>query len=141
MQSQNNNNQPGDGPWAKQTSRMPDLGDVVRQLQGQLQQFLSGGGFREKIIIFCLILAGLVAWSAFYTVPSDSVAVLQRFGAYLKEVPPGLHFKIPLGVDVVTIVPVKRQLKQEFGFATPGASDPYQSPRGGEKEIQGKPKW
>jgi len=36
---------------------------------------------------------------------------------------------LPLGIDVATIVPVKRQLKQEFGFATPGARDPYQSPR------------
>jgi membrane protease subunit HflK len=62
-------------------------------------------------------------------VPSDSVAVVQRFGKYLKDVPPGLHFKLPLGIDVATIVPVKRQLKQEFGFTTPGASDPYQSPR------------
>ena len=136
MQSQNSDNQPGGGPWANQTNRMPDLEDLVRRLQSQLQQFLSGGGFREKIIIFCLILAGMVAWSAFYTVPSDSVAVLQRFGRYLKEVPPGLHFKLPLGVDAATIVPVKRQLKQEFGFTTPGASDPYQSPRDGEKEIQ-----
>ncbi len=59
--------------------------------------------------------------------PSDSVAVVQRFGKYLKDVPPGLHFKLPLGIDVATIVPVKRQLKQEFGFATPGATDPYQS--------------
>ena len=99
MQSQNNNDQPGGGPWAKQTSRMPDLEDVVRQLQSRLQQFLSGGGWREKIIIFCLILAGFVAWTSFYTVPSDSVAVIQRFGKYLTEVPPGLHFKLPLGVD------------------------------------------
>ena len=137
MQSQNNDNQPGGGPWANQTNRMPDLEDLVRQLQSQLQQFLSGGGLREKIIIFCLILAGLVAWSSFYTVPSDSVAVLQRFGRYLKEVPPGLHFKLPLGVDAATIVPVKRQLKQEFGFTTPGATDPYQSPRDGEKENAG----
>jgi membrane protease subunit HflK len=136
MQSQNDISQPGGGPWARQGSRMPDLEDFVRQLQSRFQQFLSGGGFREKIIIFFLILAAFIAWTSFYTVPSDSVAVLQRFGAYLKEVPPGLHLKIPLGVDVVTIVPVKRQLKQEFGFATPGASDPYQSPRGGEKEIQ-----
>ena len=37
---------------------------------------------------------------AYYTVPSDSVAVVQRFGKYLKEVPPGLHFKLPLGIDV-----------------------------------------
>jgi membrane protease subunit HflK len=35
---------------------------------------------------------------------------------------------LPLGIDETTIVPVKRQLKQEFGFATPGATDPYQSP-------------
>jgi membrane protease subunit HflK len=54
-----------------------------------------------------------------------AVAVVQR-GKYLKIVPPGLHFKLPLGVDAATIVPVKRQLKQEFGFATTGATDPYQ---------------
>jgi len=71
-------------------------------------------------------------------VPSDSVAVVQRFGKYLKEVPPGLQFKLPLGIDVATIVPVKRQLKQEFGFSTPGATDPYQSSRGrnGKQETQ-----
>ncbi len=136
MQSQNSDNQPAGGSWANQTNRVSDLEDLVRQLQNQLKQFLSGGGFREKAIIFFLILAGLVAWSSFYTVPSDSVAVVQRFGKYLKEVPPGLHFKLPLGVDVATIVPVKRQLKQEFGFTTPGATDPYQSPRDGEKETQ-----
>jgi membrane protease subunit HflK len=77
-------------------------------------------------LLSLLVLAGLGAYTAYYTVPSDSVAVVQRFGAYLKDVPPGLHFKIPMGVDTATIVPVKRQLKQEFGFSTPGASDPYQ---------------
>jgi membrane protease subunit HflK len=81
------------------------------------------------IIFSALVLAGLGAWTAYYTVPSDSVAVVQRFGKYLKEVPPGLHFKLPLGIDTATIVPIKRQLKQEFGFTTPNASDPYQSPR------------
>ncbi|MGB8314238.1 MAG: protease modulator HflK, partial [Aestuariivirga sp.] len=136
MQSQNSDNQPASGPWANKTNRIADLEDLVRQLQNWLKQFLSGGGLREKVVIFFLILAGMVAWSSFYTVASDSVAVVQRFGRYLKEVPPGLHFKLPLGVDVATIVPVKRQLKQEFGFTTPGATDPYQSPRDGEKETQ-----
>ena len=64
------------------------------------------------------------------------MGVLQRFGKYLREVPPGLHFKLPLGIDLVTIVPVKRQLKQEFGFATPGATNPYQYPQEPEKESQ-----
>lgn len=89
-------------------------------------------------MLLIFVLLGLGIWSAYYTVPSDSVAVVQRFGKYLKEVPPGLHFKLPLGIDVATIVPVKRQLKQEFGFTTPGAGDPYQSPRAhdGRRETQ-----
>ena len=82
------------------------------------------------------MLVGLGLWTAYYTVPSDSVAVVQRFGKYLKDVPPGLHFKLPLGIDSATIVPVKRQLKQEFGFTTPGARDPFQSPRDGRRETE-----
>jgi membrane protease subunit HflK len=61
---------------------------------------------------------------------------VQRFGKYYEEVPPGLHFKLPLGIDAATIVPVKRQLKQEFGFGTPGATDPYQTPRDAKQETQ-----
>ena len=103
-----------------------DIEDLVRQGQDRLKQ---SGGLRGVIVLAVVALAALGAWTAYYTVPSDSVAVVQRFGKYLKDVPPGLHFKLPLGIDVATIVPVKRQLKQEFGFTTPGASDPYQSPR------------
>jgi len=87
------------------------------------------GKQRRLITFLVLALLSAGAWSTFYTVPSDSVAVIQRFGKYLKQVPSGLHFKIPLGIDLATVVPVKRQLKQEFGFTTPGARDPYQSPR------------
>jgi membrane protease subunit HflK len=61
---------------------------------------------------------------------------VQRFGKYLKDVPPGIHFKLPLDIDQATILPVKRQLKQEFGFATPGATDPYQVSREGEQETR-----
>jgi modulator of FtsH protease HflK len=42
-------------------------------------------------------------------------------------VPSGLHFKLPLGIDDATIVPVKRQLKVEFGFGTEGSTAPFQS--------------
>ena len=40
------------------------------------------------------------------------------------------------GIDIATIVPVKRQLKQEFGFTTPGGNDPYQSPTDGARETE-----
>ncbi|MFT6304588.1 MAG: membrane protease subunit HflK [Pseudomonadales bacterium] len=52
---------------------------------------------------------------------------MQRFGEYSAEKDPGLHFKMPLGIDTVTILPVKRQLKQEFGFATGGATNVSQN--------------
>ena len=97
---------------------------------------MPGGRVRGVFVLAALVLVGLGMWTAYYTVPSDSVAVVQRFGKYLKDVPPGLHFKLPLGVDTATIVPVKRQLKQEFGFTTPGASDPFQSPRDGRRETE-----
>jgi modulator of FtsH protease HflK len=136
MPSESGDGSPGRGPWGNGAKLGSDFEDLVREWREQLRRILSGGGPRGTILVSCLIVVGLAAWSAFYTVPSDSVAVVQRFGKYLKDVPPGLHFKLPLGVDAVTIVPVKRQLKQEFGFTTPGATDPYQSPRDGEKETQ-----
>jgi membrane protease subunit HflK len=130
-------NNPRGGPWGS-GAKPPDLGDLIQQGLARFKQIIPGGGPSGVFVLAALVLVGLGAWTAYYTVPSDSVAVVQRFGQYLKEVPPGLHFKLPLGVDVATIVPVKRQLKQEFGFTTPGARDPFQSPRPreGKRETQ-----
>jgi membrane protease subunit HflK len=111
---------------------------LLRQGKDRLERNMRRADSRKGIAILVLGLTVLLSWTAFYTVPSDSVAVVQRFGRYLTDVPPGLHFKMPLGIDVATIVPVKRQLKQEFGFATPGAADPHQSPnpRDAKRETQ-----
>jgi membrane protease subunit HflK len=124
------------GPWGSGPRPGSEIEDLLRQGQDLLQQIVPGGGSRGIIVFAVLALACLGAWTAYYTVPSDSVAVVQRFGKYLKDVPPGLHFKLPLGIDAATIVPVKRQLKQEFGFTTPGAGDPYQSPHEGRRETE-----
>jgi membrane protease subunit HflK len=97
---------------------------------------VPNSGLGGVITAIVAVLIGLGAWTAYYTVPSDSVAVIQRFGKYLKDVEPGLHFKLPLGIDVATIVPVKRQLKQEFGFSTPGATNPYQSAQDEKRETE-----
>ena len=137
MPSQNGNGGHG-GSRRGQATPGSELEVLIRQGQDRLKQIMPSGGPRGVIALAVLALAVLGAWTAYYTVPSDSVAVIQRFGKYLKEVPPGLHFKLPLGIDAATIVPVKRQLKQEFGFTTPGASDPYQStaPGDGKRETQ-----
>lgn len=117
-------------------------GAGVSKLKDWVRQWKSRPGRPSgSQALFLSALAALTvigAWTAYYAIPSDSVAVVQRFGRYFKEVPPGLHFKLPFGIDTATVVPVKRQLKQEFGFATPGATDPFQSPhaRDGKRETQ-----
>lgn len=74
-----------------------------------------------------LLLLVATSWTAFYAVPAESEGVVLRFGRFIATQPSGLHFKIPLGVDQVLVVPVRRQLKQEFGFGTPGSTNPWQS--------------
>lgn len=81
------------------------------------------------IAVPLVILIGLVAvgvWTSYYTIPAESEGIVLRFGKYIKKVPPGLHFKLPLGIDSVIAVPIQRQLKQEFGFATPDYTNPDQ---------------
>lgn len=125
----------GSGSW-KNVGEPPDLDEMFGKMGDSLKGMLPAGSPRGAIVLVLVLLAALGAWTAYYTVPSDSVAIVQRFGKFLKEVPPGLHFKLPMGIDLATIVPVKRQLKQEFGFSTPGATDPYQAPRNGRRDSK-----
>jgi membrane protease subunit HflK len=68
------------------------------------------------IIIGIVVLAVLA--SAFYQVAPDEMGVILRFGKFVRSTDPGLHFKMPFGIEAVTKVPVQRQLKLEFGFRT-----------------------
>jgi modulator of FtsH protease HflK len=67
-----------------------------------------------RIVVPALLLL-IGVFTTYYTVPPDSVGVLQRFGRYSSTAEPGLHFKLPFGVDDVTILATRRQLKLEFG--------------------------
>ena len=84
--------------------------------------------FRKGIIIWVVIIIGvLVALiTSIYTVPAESQGVVLRFGKYLKTVEPGLSYKLPFGLERVYVLPVRRQLKQEYGFSTPGGTNPTQ---------------
>jgi len=75
------------------------------------------------------LLVLVILWvllSCYSSVPAESVGVLLRFGRFQDLVQPGLRFKLPLGIDQLVLVPVQRQLKLEFGFATRGATNPDQ---------------
>lgn len=72
------------------------------------------------------VLLALAVLTSVYTVQAESQGVVQRFGKYVRNSEPGLRFKLPFNIERVSMVPVKRQLKQEFGFETSGASNPNQ---------------
>lgn len=101
--------------------------DQPEELAGQLQEMVDKinwqGGPSGKwwvpvlavLVILFLISAGL---SCFYTVEPDGEAVVKRFGKVIGITGPGLHFKLPFGIDRQYFVPTERVLKEEFGFRT-----------------------
>ena len=82
----------------------------------------------RKITLTLIIIALIILFfTGLYTVNPEEMGVIQRFGKYVKTTEPGLHFKIPFGVDVLTKVKVKHVFKEEFGFRTvsPGVKSTY----------------
>jgi membrane protease subunit HflK len=87
-----------------------------------------GGGLPLPMLLtaaLALLVVGGLARGV-YTVGPESVGVVQRFGRFIGTTDPGLRFKLPFGIDTVTILPVKRQLKMEFGFGSTGSTNPDQ---------------
>lgn len=99
-----------------------------------LWERLFGSQPLSPLLVLLILLVGVGAWTSYFTVPAESEGVVLRFGKYILKVPPGLHFKLPFGIDSVIVVPTQRQMKLEFGFATPGHTHPDQVGADPEKE-------
>jgi len=67
------------------------------------------------IVIFLVVIGG---YNSMYEVDTEETGVVLRFGEFSRFVDPGLHFKIPFGVDQIYLVQTGRVLKEEFGFRT-----------------------
>jgi membrane protease subunit HflK len=69
----------------------------------------------------------LLLWGSFYQIAPEEMGVILRFGKFVRTTEPGLHMKLPLGIEKLMRVPVQRQLKLEFGFRTlrPGIDSQY----------------
>jgi len=91
-------------------------------LPPQFKNLLSN---MRGILIGVIVVVAL--FLSFYTVEPEEVGVVQRFGEYVRLAQSGLNYKIPL-LETVRIVPIERQLKQEFGYrtVTAGVQSQYQ---------------
>ncbi|MBH47053.1 MAG: FtsH protease activity modulator HflK [Halobacteriovorax sp.] len=88
---------------------MDDLELKIKKMLSNPKQLLP------LVLIFILIP---VVSSSFYTVQPDEEAVVLRFGKYTETTTPGLHFKLPFGIDTAIKVKTKLVLQEEFGFRT-----------------------
>jgi len=70
------------------------------------------------------LVAVIGAATMVYTVQPEERAVVKRFGAVIKTTDPGLHFRLPFGIDSIQRVATERVLKEEFGFRTAAAGAP-----------------
>ena len=96
--------------------------DIVDMGKKKMGDF---GRFAPLVILGLVLLIGLVG--TIYSVGPDEVGVVQRFGRYIDTTPPGLHVKLPFGIDKVTPVKVERVFKEEFGTRAirPGIKSQY----------------
>ncbi|NJO90654.1 MAG: FtsH protease activity modulator HflK [Chloroflexia bacterium] len=78
----------------------------------EVRRFLKN----TRTIILILVII-ILLFSSIFTIDTEEVGVITRFGKYNRTVQPGLNMKIPF-TEKVYRVPVERQQKLEFGFRT-----------------------
>ena len=94
-----------------------------------MPSFLQPRARMVRLVVIAVAVLALLL-TGYYQVEPDGVAVVQRFGKFVRTTDPGPHLKVPFGVETVTKVPVKQTLKMEFGFRTvrPGIHTEFAPP-------------
>lgn len=105
----------------------PQMDEIVTKLKGVK---IPGG----PIAIIVLLLLALAS-TMFYTIDKDEVGIVQRFGKFVRETGPGLHFKLPVGIEAVTPVNVKRVETATFGTRTVRNDTPSRYAAGSETNV------
>jgi membrane protease subunit HflK len=117
----------GGGPWGQGPSggggggQQPDLEEILKRGQDRLKQVMPGSGLPGPLIV----LLGAVAFAVFsfyaftFRVNPDELGVVMRFGQFVRQEPPGLHFRWPYPIEEIRQPPVTRQNIIEIGRRTP----------------------
>jgi membrane protease subunit HflK len=102
----------------------------------------KGVNFLKPGFLFLAIGAvALIAFlgTSFYIVDQTEEAVVTRFGKYDATTGPGLHFKLPFGIERHYMVNVKTVQTEQFGFRTlrTGVSSTYSNQTGESTMLTG----
>jgi len=114
------------GPWGPRPSgpgQQPDLEEILRRSQDRLRQAMPGGrmGGPFAILIAIVLLAVIGFFGFTVRVNPDELGIVLRFGAYERQLPPGLNFRLPYPIEEVELPKVTRINRIEIGMR--GSSD------------------
>jgi len=107
----------GGGPWGQGGGgggggkEPPDLEDILKRGQDRVKQVMDGGGIPGPLLLLAgAAVAAFVAWNAFtFRVNADEIGAVLRFGEFVRQEGPGLHFRLPPPIDEVRVIKVTDQ--------------------------------
>ena len=104
--------------------RPPNIDDLAGQFQDSLKKMFPGKkipGGNRPILLFGIIILGIWLASGFYRVLPDEQGVVLRFGKYVNQTQPGLHYHIPYPVEKALTPKVTKVNRIDVGYRS--ASD------------------
>ncbi len=120
----------GGGPWGQgprggggSGGQPPDLEEILKRGQDKMKQAMGGGGGVPGPLLFlaAAVAIAAVAWSAFFfRVNPDELGVVMRFGQFVRQEPPGLHFRLPYPIEEVALPKVTQIRSTQVGFRSAG---------------------
>ncbi len=105
--------------WDKLQKQRMSRGGNPGEMNEVLNKFREiKGKFPGFWIVVAVAIILIIVWSSVYTVGVNEVGVVQRFGKHVRTTSPGLHFKLPRGIEKLTKAAVREIKKEEFGLRT-----------------------
>ncbi len=112
----------GQGPWGQGGGggggQQPDLEEILKRGQDKLKQVMPGTGGPPGWMWFLGLLGaiGVGIWYGFlFQVKPDELGIVMRFGQYVRQEPPGLHFRLPYPIEEVRLPKVTAANRTEIG--------------------------
>ena len=105
-------------------NRTPNIDDLANQFQDNLKKMFPGKkmpGGNKPFLLFGIIILGLWLASGFYRVLPDEQGVVLRFGKYVNQTQPGLHYHLPYPIETALTPKVTKVNRIDVGYRS--ASD------------------
>jgi membrane protease subunit HflK len=112
------------GPWGPRPGgpgpggQQPDLEEILRRSQDRLRQAMPGGrmGGPLAALIAAVVLLVIGFFGFTVRVNPDELGIVLRFGEYVRQLPPGLNFRLPYPIEEVELPKVTRINRIEVGM-------------------------